>query len=233
MAKPPSTPTVAEATFAPFKWFTNTAVALLLLWLVHAGLHVAYTRHMQIEPAGHIQAELDRLIPANDPMGLAHQMANQSANLVLDQFKLQRLIPQSPSAQRLDATTDKNVARAVQRGFWAAFKWEITVLIYASILFAAKLGVMLTLIPLFIIWMLAFGVDGLVQRSIRRACGGYESATIYHRAKLYGFKLVLPFAAVVYLCTPVGFHPAYLFIPVALFSGYLIRLQATYYKKYL
>ncbi|MDV7395251.1 hypothetical protein RZS08_27940, partial [Arthrospira platensis SPKY1] len=98
MAKPPSTPTVAEATFAPFKWFINTAVALLLLWLVHAGLHVAYTRYVQIEPIGHIQDEINKLIPANDPMGLAHQLADRSAHIVLEQLQLQRLIPNSLSA---------------------------------------------------------------------------------------------------------------------------------------
>lgn len=231
MATKPDSPTVAETTFAPFKLATNLLMSIMLMWFVHAALQVAYIRHQGLIPVEHIQAELNRIIPQSDPTGLAAKVAHATTDLVLVQFQAHRLIPAKSSAEPDGA--DRRVGAAVQRGVWAAFRLEIQVLIYSSILFAAKLGLVATLIPIFVLWMVAFAVDGLVQRSIRRSCGGYESATIYHRAKLYGFKLVLPFAAVVFLCTPVGFEPAYLFIPVALFCAYLIRLQATYYKKYL
>lgn len=121
----------------------------------------------------------------------------------------------------------------VKTSIWLSFKPEIEVLLYNSILFAAKLGVVVGLAPIYVLWMVVFGVDGLVQRYVRRACGGHESASIYHRAKLYGTKLLPPLAALIFLCSPVAVPALWVFVPSALISALLIRVQATYYKKYL
>ena len=73
---------------------------------------------------------------------------------------------------------------------------------------------------------------GLTQRAIRRACGGRESASLYHRAKylqlavlgLGGLALLMwPGPVHWQLCVPLG----------ALVTGGLASVQWAYYKKHM
>ncbi len=230
MASERNEPTVTQTTFAPFKTAWRLSLAVVLLWFVHMSCHAVWVRLQQTDAREHVQGQIDYYIPRSDPTGLAANMANGAADLMVA-MGLTRLIP----AQHIKSVhdTDMRLAPAIQRGLWATFRPEITAAIYSTVLYAAKLGVVLSMVPLFALWLAAFAVDGLVQRYIRRACAGRESATVYHRAKLYGFKLLPPLAAVVFLCSPVALHPGLVFLPAALLSAILVRLQATFYKKYL
>jgi len=223
-------PTVTQATFAPFNTAWRLSLAVLVMWFAHMTSHAVWVRLQHLDAREHIQGQIDYYIPQSDPTGLASRMAHDSADLITA-LGLTKLI--SPQAIESEHDADMRLAPAIQRGLWGTFRPEITAAIYSTILYAAKLGVILSLIPLCILWLFAFAVDGLVQRYIRRACAGRESATVYHRAKLYGFKLLPPLAAVIFLCSPVALHPGLVFLPAALLSAVLIRLQATYYKKYL
>lgn len=223
--------TVSENVFLPFKAAWRLALGVLLLWFVHAVLQSVWVRSHRVDAAAHIESQLHYYIPQSDPTGLAATLAKGTTELIV-RFKLAHLLIPA-RRENPDAERDMRVANAVQRGVWASFRPEITTSLYSTVLYAAKLGVVLSLLPLFALWLLAFAVDGFVQRYIRRACAGRESATIYHRAKLYGFKMLPPMAAVIFLCAPTPLHPAAVFLPAALFSAVLVRLQATYYKKYL
>jgi hypothetical protein len=74
--------------------------------------------------------------------------------------------------------------------------------------------------------------DGLAVRAIRRARGGRESASLYHRAKHWQVA-VLAMSAAVALLAPVSIDPRWISLPGALIVGTLARLQWAYYKKHL
>ena len=108
---------------------------------------------------------------------------------------------------------------------------ELAVAMLAAKLFGARLATAVTAVPLFLLAYSAFTLDGLAERLIRKACGGRESATIYHLAKHSHFAL-LPVLLAIYLCVPVHIDPLWVVLPAILVSGSLLRLQAKYFKKH-
>jgi integrating conjugative element membrane protein (TIGR03747 family) len=75
--------------------------------------------------------------------------------------------------------------------------------------------------PLFLlVWSLGL-VDGLTQRTIRRACAGRESSSMYHRAKFFQFA-GLATGAMVYLMWPVSIRPEWIVLPLALLTGAVV-----------
>ncbi len=93
----------------------------------------------------------------------------------------------------------------------------------------ATLGMMVPII--FLIYLVA-AADGLTQRAIRRACGGRESASLYHRAKHLQVMLVA-MGGVLVLILPVSLDPRLTWMPCAFLVGLLARLQWACYKKHL
>jgi integrating conjugative element membrane protein (TIGR03747 family) len=99
-------------------------------------------------------------------------------------------------------------------------------------IFGVRLAILIGAAPLFLlVWVLGL-VDGLTQRSIRRACAGRESSSMYHRAKFFQFA-GLATGAMLYLMWPVSIRPEWIVLPLALLIGVLSRVQWTYLKKYL
>ena len=229
MPSKPSENTVASATFAPFKLSFRLILSLSLLWFTSVVAHVSWVNFYKLPVDSHMEEMIGYHVDKSTSKGLIEQLATSSYWLVFEATAIQRTIMAAPTAPR-DSLA---LAPGIRRGMWAAFKPELRTTAYATVLFGVKLGILLLALPLLAVLLLCFGVDGMVQRHIRRACGGHESAALYHRAKLYGIKLMPPFAAVVFLCSPVVFEPAWLLIPVTLFSALLLRIQTTYYKKYL
>ena len=93
----------------------------------------------------------------------------------------------------------------------------------------ATLGMM---VPLLVLVYLIAAADGLAQRAIRRACGGRESASLYHRAKHLQVMLVV-IGGVLVLILPASIDPRLVGVPVAFLVGILARLQWVCYKKHL
>jgi integrating conjugative element membrane protein (TIGR03747 family) len=99
-------------------------------------------------------------------------------------------------------------------------------------LFGVRLAMLVMAIPLLALAYCAAAADGLVQRAIRRASGGRESASLYHRAKHLQVVLLVTGAAVV-LLWPGSIDPRYLWVSGAVVLGVFARLQWTFYKKHL
>jgi hypothetical protein len=108
--------------------------------------------------------------------------------------------------------------------------------IEAAMLGTQRVGVRAAILTRFTpLLLLLYGVavaDGFAQRAVRRACGGRESAGLYHRAKflqvavlaLGGASLLLwPGPVRWALCVPLG----------AILAAGLCRAQWTYYKKHM
>jgi hypothetical protein len=228
MASKPNERTIAETTFAPFKLAWRLTSALVLMWLVSSAAQMVYVHHKKLDPAAHIQAQIDYYLTDAPASDIAPQMGTWTLELLVERWQLHRWRPPAQGHEPGSA-----VAPLIKFGIWVSFEPQLHALIYNTILYAVKLGLAISLVPIYLAWVAAFAVDGWVQRHIRRACGGYESASIYHRAKLYGTRLLLPFSAVVFFCSPIALSALLVFAPTALLSALLIRLQATYYKKYL
>lgn len=229
MASKPQEPSVGAAIFAPFKLIYRLIFSITLLWFTSVVVHIAWVNWHKLPVETHMEELIGYYVDRTVQSGLVEKMATSSYWLVFQATNAQKLLLSAPTQPR-DSIA---LAHGLRRGFWAAFKPELKVAAYATVLFGVKLGVLLLALPLLALLLLCFGVDGIVQRYIRRACGGHESAALYHRAKLYGTKLLPPFAGVIFLCSPVAFEPAWLLIPVTLVCAWMLRIQTTYYKKYL
>jgi len=221
--------TVAQSTFAPFSFAWRMAMAIVLLWLVQIGTNSAYVRLNHLDGREHVQSQMDAYGESASANGLPVLMAQLADEWLLGRWKLHKALDRRKSS----APDTMDMSVMLKKSLWVVFSPELTVALHSTVLFAFKVGIAVTVIPVLIVWLWAFAADGWVQRYIRRACGGRESATLYHRAKLYGVKLLPPLACVIFLCSPVYVDPLYVFLPAALISAILVRVQATYYKKYL
>lgn len=102
----------------------------------------------------------------------------------------------------------------------------------SSQLLGLRLGMLVCVLPATLLFYFIAFSDGIVERAIRRDCGGRESASIYHRAK-YLQLTVLCIFTLLYLAWPTPtIYPG---APIAfsVLIGLLARIQWKYYKKYL
>lgn len=99
-------------------------------------------------------------------------------------------------------------------------------------LVGVRLAVVLLSMPVFVVAAVMGGLDGLVQRDLRRFGGAVESSFLYHHLK----KLLSPLIGLpilVYLAAPWPLHPTAVFIPPALAFGGIVQRTVARFKKYL
>lgn len=75
-------------------------------------------------------------------------------------------------------------------------------------------------------------VDGLVQRNLRRWCGGRERYFVYHHAKKVIFPVFI-LAWAVYLGLPTSMHPNHVIHPFAALFAIAMAIAAGSFKKYI
>lgn len=119
----------------------------------------------------------------------------------------------------------------VRRGYLANREAIETAMVGTQLL-GVRAAILVRFAPLFLLLYSVGASDGLARRAIRRACGGRESASLYHRAKylqltvlgLGGVALLIwPGPVLWEVCVPLG---------VALTGG-LASVQWVYYKKHM
>lgn len=104
-------------------------------------------------------------------------------------------------------------------------------LVAGTQVFARRTAMVLGAWPVFALGAALGLTDGLVARARRKACAGRESASLYHRAKLgASFLAILGYLA--WLAWPAPIHPSAVMPIAATVLALLLRLQLTYYKKY-
>jgi hypothetical protein len=119
----------------------------------------------------------------------------------------------------------------VRNAYVAKFE-AIKVAMICTQLFGVRLGSLATVLPTLALAYCVASVDGLVARAIRRARGGRESASLYHRAK-HLQVVVLVTSVAVSLLVPASLDTRYVWVPAVLFVAILAHLQWAYYKKHL
>lgn len=125
-----------------------------------------------------------------------------------------------------------SIPDTIVRNTYLANIEAIEVAMIGTQLLGVRLVPLAMMAPLLVLVYLVAVADGLTQRAIRRACGGRESASLYHRAKHLQVMLLV-MGGVLVLIQPVSIDPRLVGVPVALFVGLLARLQWACYKKHL
>lgn len=128
--------------------------------------------------------------------------------------------------------TALSIPDTIVRNAYLANIEAIEVAMIGTQLLGVRLATLGMMAPLVVLIYLVAAADGLTQRAIRRACGGRESASLYHRAKHLQVMLVA-MSGVLTLIQPVSIDPRFVGVPVALLVGILARLQWACYKKHL
>jgi hypothetical protein len=107
-----------------------------------------------------------------------------------------------------------------------------TLLLHGTYMFATRTAMMTAAVPLWLLLCTTGAIDGLAARERRKACAGRESASLYHRAKI-GITFVIVIGYLVVLGLPDATVAMQLVISMAAVCAALVRLQTTFYKKYL
>ena len=125
-----------------------------------------------------------------------------------------------------------SIPDTIARNTYIANREAIEVAMIGTQLFGVRLATLVLALPLLVLVYCVALTDGLTQRAIRRACGGRESASLYHRAKHLQVVL-LAMGGAVSLLLPVSIDPRWIWVPGIAVLAILARLQWSYYKKHL
>lgn len=104
--------------------------------------------------------------------------------------------------------------------------------IYVLTIFFVRLSILILSMPAFVLFGIVGLADGLMQRDLRRWCGGNESGYIYHWAKRFALP-VLVITWVIYLAIPSSIHPNFIITPFAVLFGLVLMVMSSKFKKYL
>jgi hypothetical protein len=120
----------------------------------------------------------------------------------------------------------------IVRNFYIANREAIEVAMIGTQLLGVRLATVALIVPLLSLVYIIGATDGLTQRAIRRACGGRESASLYHRAKHLQVALTVV-ALLIGLLWAAPVDVRWVGLPLPAIVGILARLQWAYYKKHL
>ena len=104
--------------------------------------------------------------------------------------------------------------------------------VYILIMFLVRMAILCLSMPAFILFGVVGISDGLMQRDLRRWCGGNESGYMYHWAKRFSVP-VLALTWILYLAIPNSIHPNYMITPFAVLFGLCLMVMTSKFKKYL
>ena len=225
---------VAGAMLAPLKWVLY--VSLLLLALIIAAWIVDWIFVFRVWPEGLVRLKgvLDADLARTASLGGWHNQlpsfAVTAANFLYEViFKLTGI---HDMGSRFAVGVPLSIPDTIARNTYVANYEAIQVAMTGIQLFGVRLTVILTSLPLFILAYTVAMADGLAQRGIRRARGGHESSSIYHRAKYLQVSLVATIAALC-LLLPLSIDPRWILLPGIAVLALLVRSQWVYYKKHL
>jgi integrating conjugative element membrane protein (TIGR03747 family) len=125
-----------------------------------------------------------------------------------------------------------SIPDTIVRNFYIANREAIEAAMIGTQLLGVRLVMLAMAVPLLLIVYIVGTMDGLMQRAIRRACGGRESGSLYHRAKHLQVALTVV-AILTCLLWPAMTDIRWISLPLTVALGILSRLQWAYYKKHL
>jgi len=225
---------VPGALLAPLKWLCVSFGVLVGLLLAAWIVDWIFVFHVWPERLGRLETILRQDLVRTSALGGWvsgwPNFAGDCANLLYATlFKLTGI---HDMGRRFAEAAPLSIPDTIARGTYLENYEAIQVAMIGTQLFGVRLATLVMALPLLV---MVYGValfDGLTQRAMRRASGGRESASLYHRAKHLQLGLLAMLGAVS-LLIPVSMDPRWLWAPVALVLAVLSRMQWTYYKKHL
>ncbi len=126
---------------------------------------------------------------------------------------------------------DGSIIKAVKRFMVDIYDYLVAAM-FIFVMFTIRLAILFLSLPAFIVFGIVGVSDGLMQRDLRRWCGGNESAFIYHWAKRFAVPVLLV-GWVIYLAIPTNIHPNFIITPFAVLFGLVLMVMSSKFKKYL
>jgi hypothetical protein len=219
---------VTIALARPYEWIYSIVIGLFLIFVWMALVNITFIA--SIWPHGGGLQAITAILEhdaAFAPQPLATWLADWSYAAL---FKFSGihdvLIAATTPGAKLSAVDD-----ALVNGLLLPHADEIAILMQSARLIGIRAALLVEILTIALPLLGAAIVDGLAQRYVRRECAGRESSGLYHRVKyvlLVGGLVI----AMIYLTTPIGLHPRWLFPWVAT-ATLLVFLQTKFYKKYL
>ena len=124
-----------------------------------------------------------------------------------------------------------SIPDTVVRSAYIANRDAIEVAMTGTQLIGVRVATLVLAVPLLVLIYVVAISDGLTERAIRRAAGGRESASLYHRAK-HMQVAVIGTAVVAFLVWPAPLEWGRVGPLLAPALGVLGRMQWAYYKKH-
>ncbi|ENN6469926.1 DUF4400 domain-containing protein [Vibrio vulnificus] len=101
---------------------------------------------------------------------------------------------------------------------------------YATMVFVVRLGVILSSLPILVIWMLLGFFCGLTERDLRRFNAALESSTIFNLA-MRNAKIPFFICIAAYLSWPTRAYAVIATLPVCIGTFVMVYLAVAHYKK--
>jgi len=129
-------------------------------------------------------------------------------------------------------TGSAKLSRLSQQYQWDFSHEVLPILDGVTEIILGRILIFILSIPLFLLCLSIGLVDGLVQRDIRKFQGARESTLLFHETKRgLSFWFYVPLLAYMVLPWPVS--PTCFLVPMAMVSGFLLRLNIQTFKKYI
>lgn len=179
---------------------------------------------------GILNADLAHALRFAQYWDVSPEMVTETANLVYELiFKATGI---HDMGMRFADQEALSIPDTIVRSTYVANGEAIEVMMIGTQLYGVRLVNLIFMMPLLALVFVIALADGLTQRAIRRASGGRESASMYHRAKHLQVVLMVMGSALS-LVQAVSADPRWIWVPGAVILGVLVRLQWSYYKKHL
>lgn len=219
---------------APVKWVFG--MSLLVLGLVLTAWIIDWIFVFKVWPDGVarlrsiLDQDLDHVAQLGDACGELPRIAARTANF------LYALLFETTGIHEMGANfaqaSPLSIPDTVVRNAYVSNFEAIRVAMIGTQLLGVRLATLMTAAPPLVLVYCAALTDGLARRAVRRASGGRESASLYHRAKHLQVVLLVTSAAV-WLLLPASIDFRYIAMPSAFAVAILAQLQWAYYKKHL
>jgi integrating conjugative element membrane protein (TIGR03747 family) len=177
-----------------------------------------------------LEAEFAEGVFIRRPALLAREMAGAVGDKVYREWRLDGKVMELDRRASLAGGMGSFSADAheLSRGFQDYLRAAVA----ATEVYAIRLAVMVSALPVFLLAGLVAVVDGLGQRDLRRFGGGREKGQVYHLARGLVFPaFTLPW--ILYLSWPAAVRPGHFILPFALVFGFALWIAASSFKKYL
>ena len=225
---------IAGVLFAPLKWFFG--VLLVLLALILAAWIIDWVFVFKVWPdglerlQGLLNEDLARATRLWDSYNEFPRFAAATANFLYAMlFKVTGI---HDMGARFAEGSALSIPDTIVRDMYIEKFDAIQVAMVGTQLFGVRLAALAMTAPMITLVYCVASVDGLAQRAVRRASGGRESASLYHRAKYLQVALLVASGAANLLPT-VSIDQRWTWVSTAIVLAILARGQWAYYKKHL